>query len=361
MSEQINEVVHIAPATIAGELAELGAERVAEFPDLLTHGPVARDPKKHRKARLKYWRKLYRSILAGENTASVDELMATLEDGYLSSEQLGSAANHMAKGDRIVVWTTPTFEDRLFLWMVFHALLEEGVEARRIATAEPQVVVSEETDDATRYASLRALETDELVRGYDDLFYPELVYIDAGANLWETFSSSSPRQFAISIPHTRKFFPAFDTFAEDYGNVFPESAGEGAQRLEVSQLDRALLERLAEQESATAHDIIDDELVERFAFLDELVFLGRLRAWSRADESDPYVEAEEHGDEEDVFAQYTYRITERGRGLLEEGFEAGRKLPIFYIGDARLYAGKKPWVKVVSGKYWWFERFQPDA
>ncbi|QDG50028.1 DUF1835 domain-containing protein [Persicimonas caeni] len=356
MADQFENVTHVAPSTVGDMLAELGATSVVEFPDLLTHGPVAPKPKKHRKARLKYWRNLFDAVLADDSSGQIAGAMALLEDGYLTTEQIGSAAAHASSGGRIVVWTTPTFEDRLFLWFVFDALMQEGVPFERIATAEPRVELPPVGDEEPRFASLRSLEVDELASGFDELFYPELVYVEAGANLWETFCSVSPRQFAISIPHTAKFFPQFPVFAEDYGRLFPMVEGERAKRVQLSEFDRDLLERLDET-GRSGIELIDDVFAEKYAFLDDLVYLARLRAWSETDTDAPYVVAEANKDAEDVFEQFVYRISERGRELLEEGFEAGRKLPIFFVGDARLYAGKKPWVRVISGEHWWFERF----
>ncbi len=361
MADQFDNVVHVAPSTIADTLCEFGAEKVVAFPDLLTHGPVSSKPKRHRKARLKYWRGLYRSLFSGEAGEQVDAAMALLEGGYVSAEQLGSAAAKSAGGGRIVVWTTPSFEDRLFLWFVFDALTGEGVASDQIATAEPRVTLSEQANGSTRYTSLRDLEADELVVGFDDRFYPELVYVEAGANLWETFASVSPRQFAISIPHTAKFFPEFPVFAEDYGRLFPVAEGGRARRLALSELDRDLLSQLDGGEAKTGGGVIGDTLADDYRFLDDLVLLARLRAWSLCDEGAPYVDAQAQEGQEDVFEQFTYRLTERGAELLETGFEPGRKLPIFFVGDARLYAGKKPWVRVVDGDYWWFERFDADS
>jgi hypothetical protein len=357
MADQFDNVAHVAPATITDLLRELGAESVVEFPDLLTHGPVATDPKRHRKARLKYWRKLYESLLVGESKGQIVGAMDRLENGYLSAEQIGSAALHAAGDGRIVIWTTPTFEDRLFLWFVFHALIAEGVPVGRIATAEPRVQLEAAEDEDVRYASLRGLEVDELAGGFEELFYPVLVYAEAGANLWETFSSVSPRQFAIAIPHTTKFFPEFAVFAEDYGRLFPIAEGERAKKVRLSEFDTDLLAQLDEEESRTGLEIIDDLFALKYAFLDDLVYLARLRAWSSADEDNPYVVCKPNEDSNDVFEQFSYRLTERGRELLDEGFEPGRKLPVFFVGDSRLYAGKKPWVRVVDGEYWWFERF----
>ena len=358
MSEQFDSVVHVAPSAISEALAELGASRVIEFPDLLTHGPVSSEPKRHRKIRLKYWRKLYERVLPGGGE-QIEAAIGLLEDGYMSTEQLGSAACHSAGDDHIVIWTTPTYEDRLFLWFVFDALVEQGVSASQMATAEPRIEVLVGDDEQTRYGALRSLELDEIAAGFDELFYPELVYVDAGANLWETFSSASPRQFAISIPHTTKFFPEFPVFAEDYGSLFPADRGRAGGRLDLSDLDADLLGRLDQQEWRTGRDVVDDTLIERYAFLDDLVFLGRLRDWEGADKDAPYVEARRVEEATDIFAQFEYRLTERGFSLLDEGFEPGRKLPIFFAADSRLYAGKKPWVRVVEGDYWWFERFEP--
>jgi hypothetical protein len=357
MVDQFDSVTHIAPAAIAGDLVGLGAEKVVEYPDLLTHGPVARKPKRHRKARLDYWRALFETIVADDG-AMIDEAMESLERGYLSTEQLGSAAAHLAGEGRIVIWSTPAFEDRLFLWFAFEALVEEGVGADQIATAEPRVELVVEEGADVGFASLRTLQIDELAVGFDDLFYPEPIYVEAGANLWETFSSKSPRQFALSIPHTTKFFPQIAVFAEEYGRLFPVVSGQGAERIGLSELDAALLGRLDTDQWRKGSDILDDEILERYGFLDDIVLLGRIGAWSQCEPEKTYVEANPVPEAE-VFDQHEYRLTTRGEELVEEGFEAGRRLPIFYVGDSRLYAGKKPWVRVVEGEHWWFERYEP--
>lgn len=359
MSDEFDEVVHVAPATISEELVELGAENVIAFPDLLTHGPVSVDPKRHRKARLKYWRGIFGAVVADGDDASVAAAMARIEDGYLSTEQLGSAAAHSADGERIVIWTTPSFEDRLFLWFAFEALTAKGVPESQIATAEPRIELPAVADEPARFASLRSLDVAEIARGFDDLFYPQLVYVEAGANLWETFSSNSPRQVAISIPHTTKFFPEFDVFAEDYGRLFPMVRGESPSRVELSELDADLLGRLDEAEERRAAEIFDATLLERYAYLDEVVLLARLQAWAGHDADERYVEGTSDAGVDDLFEQHAYRLTERGRELLEEGFEPGRKLPLFFVGDSRLYAGKKPWVRVIINENWWFERYSP--
>ncbi len=366
MSDEFDEVVHVAPATISEDLIELGAENVVAFPDLLTHGPVSVDPKRHRAARLKYWRGIFESVVAEGDEATVAAAMARLEDGYLSTEQLGSAAAHAAGDERIVIWSTPTFEDRLFLWFAFEALTTKGVPESQIATAEPRIELAAIAEEPPRFASLRSLEVTEIARGFDELFYPQLIYVEAGANLWETFSSNSPRQFAISIPHTTKFFPEFDVFAEDYGRLFPMVQGESPSRVELSELDADLLGRLDEGEERSAAEIFDAALLERYGYLDEVVLLARLQTWAAHDSDDPYIEEtniEETSDADvdDLFEQHAYRLTERGRELLEEGFEPGRKLPLFFVGDSRLYAGKKPWVRVIINENWWFERYSPPS
>ncbi|MFW5966097.1 MAG: DUF1835 domain-containing protein [Persicimonas sp.] len=360
MADTFDRVVHVAPTAIADDLAELGAQSVVAFPDLLTHGPVATDPKRHRKERLAYWRSLMEKVVARPGSDAVDEAMALFEEGYVSTEQVGSAAAQAADDAQIVIWTTPTLEDRLFLWFCFEALFAEGIEAGQMATAEPQIRLEAPGEEPARFASLRSLEPDELVTGFDELFYPKHVYVEAGANLWETFASASPRQIAISIPHTTKFFPEFDVFAEDYGRLFPVARGDGAERLGLSTLDADLFSRLEVDREQTAAEIIDAELGQRYSFLDELVLLARLCDWGDFEPDDPYVTYAADAEADDVFERHAFGLTERGASLLEEGFEAGRKLPLFYVADSRLYAGKKPWVRRIVGENWWFERFEPE-
>lgn len=180
MADTIQNVAHFTPSGVAGMLEELGAEVVVECGDTLSHGPARQNPKKHREKRLAYWRQLYRRVLGGEDESSVDEAVAELEDSYLSAEQIGSKIDQYVEDRRIVIWSTPTLEDRLFLWLCFDAVQGVDVPANRIATAEPQFAVG---PDEEEYFSLRDLEVDELVEGFDDRVYPKEIYIQAGAQL----------------------------------------------------------------------------------------------------------------------------------------------------------------------------------
>ncbi|MGM0558050.1 MAG: hypothetical protein ACQEVA_16820 [Myxococcota bacterium] len=354
MTDTIQEVTHVAPSLIAEDLRQMGANAVVECPDILTHGPSTDDPKKHRKIRLKYWRKIYELVLPPDKHDHIDDALASFEGGYLSSEQLGSAAKHEAGDARVVVWTSPAWEDRLMLWMVFRGLLDQGVPASQIATAEMRAQVGEEEDDA--FLSLRECGFDDLVAAFDDVFYPKEVYVEAGADLWSNFASASPRQWAIAIPHTTKFFPQMPHFAEQYGALFPNADYDNG-RITLSEFDSALLASLDEARLQSALDVTGGELLEDFGFFDDLVFPARLREWALCDPDDPYVVEEAAPEADDVFEMFRFRITERGQELLADGAEPKRRLPMLQIGDSRLYAGKEPWVRVVEDDVWFFERY----
>ncbi|MFB6351222.1 MAG: DUF1835 domain-containing protein, partial [Bradymonadaceae bacterium] len=183
MADTIQNVAHFVPSGVAGMLEELGAEVIVECHDTLSHGPSRRDPKKHRDKRLAYWRGLYERVLGEEAGETVDGAVEELENSYLSAEQIGSKIDQYVEDRRIVIWTTPTLEDRLFMWLCFDAIQGVDVPANRIATAEPQFAASADEEE---YFSLRDLEVDELIEGFDDLVYPKEIYIQAGATLWQS-------------------------------------------------------------------------------------------------------------------------------------------------------------------------------
>lgn len=352
--DTIQNVAHLAPEAICGDLEELGAEEIIAFPDVLSHGPSHREPKRHRELRLEYWERIYRQALGEEDAGQAVE---ALREGYLSAEQIGSVASHLAEERRIVVWTAPTFQDRLFMWMAFDGLRQAGVPAERIATAEPQVGVPPEGE---RYYALRDLELEELIGGFDEIVYPEEIYIQAGAQLWQTFGSGSPRKFAISVPHTEKFFPEITTIAENYGWLFPRVRGEGGTTMEVSELDESLLGELSVERWRTPFEVLGGEVVEQFDFVDDLAVAARLYDWATVDETEPYVEVREADGEAGYFERREYRLTEKGEALVEEGMGEGDEAPVLWIGDCRIYAGAKPWVRTIEGEHWWFERFSPE-
>lgn len=370
-----DRVVDLAPSAAASTLETLGATSVIPFPDVLTHGPVSPDSKRHRKQRLKYLRGFYASLYSGDVAAikeRVDAAMQPFEDGYLTTEQLGSAAGREAKGGRFVIWTTPTLEDRVFLWFACHALLEEGVAIDQIGIAEPQILLPSDVPEEARYANLSQLADVEFEAVFDEVFYPEPIYVETAANLWETFATVSPRQLNMSVGHTRKFFPQFFVFIQDYAFLFPrvsELSGylqkkSSAGALRLSQFDHDLFSSLDEPEFRSAEEVLDEAFLEKYEYLGPLVALSRLRVWgeSRGDEA-PYIIVEpcepNEADSSNPLTQFRYKRGKRGTVLLEEGFDAGRKLPVFTVGNARTYASKKPWVSAGDGQRWDFERFKP--
>jgi len=354
MADTIQNVAHFVPSGVSGMLEELGAEVVVECNDTLSHGPARQDPKKHRERRLAYWRELYASALDGDEDEA-DRAVAELEESYLSAEQIGSKIDQYVEDRRIIIWTTPTFEDRLFLWLCFDAVQGVDVPASRVATAEPQRPVAPEADE---YFSLRDLEVDELVEGFDDRVYPKEIYIQAGAQLWQTYGSASPRQFAISVGHTEKFFPNIATIAEDYGAMFPTVEGEGSEQLWPSAFDRQLLEALSRNEWRMPFNLLVGEVVEQFHFVDDLAMVARFQAWADAAEEAPYVESRPVDEPAGVFERREYRLAERGEAVLEEGFGQEDDSPVMEMGNCRIYAGPTPWVRVVEGDHWWFDRFE---
>jgi hypothetical protein len=355
--DTFQNVAHLAPSSIADRLEELGAEHLIPFPDVLSHGPARLDPKAHRADRLAYWRSLYEDAADNPDGEVVSDALKSLEDGYLSPEQVGSVVKHHAKDRRIVIWTSPTFQDRLLLWMTFHAAREADVPAERLATAEPQISVPDIED---RYFPLRDLEIDELVEGFDALIYPEPIYTQAGADLWETFASASPRQFAISVAHTEKFFPEIATLAEHYGWMFPSVDNEGGSSIQLSDFDARLLGQLKEGGWKTPFEILGGEWIEDFDFVGDLAIAARLHRWAGLESEEPCLEVRDTTDDAPLFERREYRLTGRGEALMSQGFEVGTDVPVLQIGDTRVYAGPTPWVRVVEDEHWWFERFDPE-
>lgn len=355
MEDTIPQVAHVVPTGVADRLEELGAETVLEFADNLAHGPAHSEPKRHRELRLEYWRTLYERLLDDGDAAS--DAVDSLRDTYLSTEQLGSVIAHHAAERRVVLWSTPTLEDRLLLWFAFEAADRADVSIDRIATAEPQVAVTPEEED---YFALRDLEVEELAEGFDNLVYPEEIYAQTGAQLWQTFSSSSPRKFAISVPHTEKFFPNITNLAERYGWMFPVAESEDADRVSPSRLDCALLEAVPDDAWAPPMEILGGELVEDFHFIDDLAVAARLVDWADAAEDAPYLERRVEDPDGGPFGHLAFRRTDRADRICEEGLGDQDEPPILLLGDCRVYAGEPPWTKVVDGDYWWFDRFDPD-
>jgi len=353
MEDTFQNVVHVVPGGVADRLAELGAQQFVEYPDTLSHGPSEEDPKGHRQLRLEYWRGLYGNLLGGD--ASVDDPLEELREGYLSTEQVGSVMAHHAEERRVVVWSTPTFEDRLFLWFTFEAAREADLSVDRLATAEPRVPVSPDEED---HFALRDLEVGELAEGFDALVYPKEIYVRTGADLWQTFSSASPRKFAISVPHTEKFFPNIETIAEQYGWMFPVVRGEDSERLFPSRFDRNLLRAVPNEGWSTPFEVLGEPFVDDFHFVDDVAIAARLADWAETGGEAGYLERREESPGGGPFDRFAFRRLEPADRICEEGFDGTDEPPVLKLGDCRIYAGAEPWAKVVDDEFWWFERFE---
>lgn len=352
MVESFDEAAHVVPMGVGEQLEELGAEVVLEWPDNLAQGPASGEPREHRERRLDYWRGVYERAMPGADDDQISTALAELEDGYMSTEQIGSVVGHHAGERPVLIWSTPTFQDRLFLWACFDAVRSLGVDD--VATVEPQV---RDPIRAEEYLPLRELEVAELAEGLDTVLYPEEVYREAGADLWQTFATGSPREFAISIPHTEKFFPNIVDIGERYGTMFPRAEGEAARRVQLSEYDAALLGRLSTDEWREPTAVLGEEIIGRFGFVDDVVHVARLVDWSEKSADSAYVD-DRKTDREGPFGGMEFRLTDRGTEVVDEGFEEEVDAPVFELGASRIYAGPTPWVKVVEGEHWWFERWE---
>ncbi|MFB6264767.1 MAG: hypothetical protein ABEL76_14250 [Bradymonadaceae bacterium] len=352
MTDTIEDVAHVVPAVAADGVRELGGREIVEFPDVLSHGPASTDPETHGELRSNYWRGLYERTFGADGAVDPDEALGDLEEGYLTAQQLASVIERYADDRRVLFWTTPTFRDRLFLWLAFHAVERVDVGADRVATAEPRIALG---DGDEGWVPLRDLGASELQAGFDDLFYPEAIYVQTGAQLWETYASGSPREFALSVGHTRKFFPRIEEFAEDYGRLFPVAQSPEGGPISPSALDERLLESLETDEWVRPEEVVDRRFLEEYSFLDEIAVVARLVEWSNAGEG-AYVEGRPRSDGETSLWNWAFRLGDRGGDLLESGLETGDDVPVWWQGDVRIYAGDSPWVKVIDDEHWWFER-----
>jgi hypothetical protein len=358
MTDPIDDVTHLAPATIAEHLESLGAESIIGFDDILTQGPCYLDSDKHREQRLQHWETILTGIFDDEE--DIEGYLSVFREGTLTVEQLVSKIQSASNDRRFVVWTTPTWEDRLFCWLAFYALDDAGIEPKRIATAEPRLA---RATDRQGYVPLKFLEPVELQAGFDDIFYPESIYIEAGARLWKTFVTTSPRQFAITIGHTLKFFPELESFADQYGAVFPNQLSETAERFELSQFDRALFKNFDVSDWRTCNEALTGDFITDYEHLTEMFIVSRIVQWGdeKSLPEPAFRVRTRDSDSRDPYQRLEFRLTEIGNTFLNQGLESGNQAPMLWIGGSRSYTSTKPWVRVVEDDNWWFERFDPEV
>jgi hypothetical protein len=325
MSTALAGAVHLVLGDSAGgTLRELGAGEVLVERDLVTVGRSDFDPTRHRAFRMAQWK--------------IDD--AECAAGLIGLEEFSRALP--ASDAPLVVWTTRTWSDQLFTWSTLERLARLGVDANRVWLAQPETAGDPVSMGAIGDARLRDAFSKATPMA-------STAFTEATA-LWRKYTVASPLAFDDARRAGSPAFPALALVAEGHGAWFPWRA---AGRLRLSYADQLLFECLGNDwpKKGLADQLLNGprgrELLARvFAWIGDSSAISRLEAWS-AHGGIERRDQEGHG-----WGAFSFRLTDLGRRLRDEGTTDVRELAPLYVGGCLINDPNAPFVREGDASSW---------
>jgi hypothetical protein len=362
---EIQEAVHLFHGDSSAGTARYGGwgRHLVVARDTLSWGPCDRDPVRHGKKRRAHWL-AYDRLLLRTHPGLAPRIARETAQGrrrvekeiFAAPELLKALAGHPLRRP-IVLWTTPTWSDRLTLFWALDALHDLDIEKRAVWVAQPRwtsprVPVSE--------ASLGCFNPDQLQDAFALAQRLSGGMLEEGGALWRKYSWPSPLAFDEARRRGSQLFPELSQLAEVHGKHFPRVSGR-SRRLRLSELDELFLSRFRPDRWLRPIDclkrpLIRDAVFTTLATHGETFFTHRLRVWAR--ERDPPL-LQRDLPEGGHYHRVSYRLTPRGALLLERGLERPEEAPPLFTGGCLVYSGKRSWVRRDHRGAYRIERFGP--
>ncbi|MFL5261924.1 MAG: DUF1835 domain-containing protein [Anaeromyxobacteraceae bacterium] len=293
----------------AEALRRAGAADVVVLRDLLSLGPCHPDPRRHAALRRAFWRAalrdLYPEVLRAADPAR----------SIMGGHELARA---LARPPRrpVVLWTAPTWPERLALAFAAEAL-----------AAEPDAWLA-----STRSPGASAGAPAQLARALARAVRlgPALA---AMAKLWRAYAAPTRAALPHALAAAARSFPDLPRAARFHRDLFP-GASHGQVRL--SALDRFLL--AAHRRPASLRDLVrvHPRSARRFlSALGDVALDVRRHAWAALGALAAVAPAA-------APAEARLRLTPLGRRLVREGLPSSDAAPPFHAGGCSVYA-EGPW------------------
>jgi hypothetical protein len=216
---RIDEPVHvILGMSAAGSLRHAGGRESIILHDPLCPGPCDANPARHLRKR-----RAYLTGYIGPEVRPCKAPFNAVAESLLGSRQLAERIAAYPSDRPVVLWTCPSWTDRLAFWWVLDALKTGPVRPGRCWVAEP-CLPAVHRQDYHLPPSLGAFSPQEFKAAFADLRPLTTTVAQTGAALWRKYAAASPIEFDQARRTRSASFPDLREVAEAYGTFFPHAA-----------------------------------------------------------------------------------------------------------------------------------------
>jgi hypothetical protein len=314
--------LHLAPGRVfAGFLRFAGYSGARAFCDVFSVGPVARSLPRLESLRRGFW---------GERVAGLSDYRAG-ELARVVDECRGDA----------VLWTTPSWLNRLSLWWLLDAL-GTGALGLPLAYSSRAGVVSE-------YLQLSRREIAGCLSSARSI---DARMIAEARMLWRAFAAREPRGL-VQLPwrSLRAFADARPLFAA-YARVLPRERTSGrGPRWRLSWLDETLIRHFARRRWTTPHQWMRAEprAMDLFAERGDVDLLERMLELTQGRQA--LLESRAVPGKVGQWTRVELRLSEVGERALKLGIDDVGSIPARPIGGHAAYRSPR-WIAVRTGPRW---------
>jgi hypothetical protein len=293
--------------------------------DNMLEGPCASDPEVHCDQRCDHW-----NLEARERTR------------YRS--RFHDVINALKSRQRIVVWTSGLWVDKLMLW----ALCAWRLRYRPEHPDLDIVVLGVAPEDGFRSGFVRVTPADA-PRGLDDARALSLTRVQHMARSWRKVSGRSPVMSTEGgrADRVRKDLVELGTHQAAF---FPRLEG---RALILSRIDELLFSCLDDKCWSTPVDVLmhrspaGEELMKCWMFrIGDLSFAMRLRQWAEHRGAEAALESVPYRTDRPPMLDARYRLTAAGHSIKQHGLTEIAQGPPLPMWGATAYDPEDPWVVV---------------
>lgn len=322
-------MVHVAAPDVARRLQRIDgvAGAVVAFTDNLLIGPCTREVAQLAEARRRYWRGVPGAARNVRSMYSrlIDSLGATSE---------------------VVLWSSCTLQHAALLWMICARLADRPARGLKIIRfQEGGSSVHDQFGCMER--ELRAAEVRELAHGGGEQL--GMGARRSFASNWRAFTAPLAMAFnercggaVAELGRAGRYHAAF----------FPRRKGDA---LQLSRVDELLLTCVGAAWSLPSEVLLRRSpegmaLRSWLACTGDIFMARRLKDWAEHSREEPAIEAARTGVGH-LLTGVRYRLSDRGRILLEEGIKGVTEAPICPIGGAAAYDPRAPMAATGDGEW----------
>lgn len=291
---ELRQIVHLTNGDSAtGSLRSAGLRALAD-PDMLARGPADRDPARHQRLRLKFWK-----------ANGVDTSHAKLI---------------WPRRGPVAIWTSSQLTDQLAFWRAVDRL--HHLELWRVDARHPQFTID----------SLGTLPPEFVPYSLEHATRMSARAVRSARNRWRAFVDGNLGRVAAGLKAAP---PALETLREQLPRL-----EEG--KLRLSLLDQRLLRPFAADWLTPADAFLSQRsraVLRRLLIFGDQLLLSRLHHWSQGPR--PGLLALPTRDDHS-WKQVEYKLTEFGKQMLK-GLKRLDEAPPLQMGGAVIY-GERSWV-----------------